>query len=217
MMSGVMREVAELCECDYPQSFHDSMVIPWEIPDAWQGILGFGIFPTVFLSCFSQPDFPCYVPSPQFWSGHASSVTLHVRNWYNLVLIFRGAHRCVQTLSWVSDKMWTLNFWTLLRLLKTIDIFKVRLNTLFIMGWQNVWLEYEMYAHWAQISEHFFPSWWFDTDLIGNSMGFWNLETQSWCHTFSNKATHPNPSQTVLPPESQAFKHMNLWGEGHLQ
>jgi hypothetical protein len=34
-------------------------------------------------------------------------------------------------------------------------------------------------------------------------------------HIYFNKATHPNPSQIVLPTEDQAFKHMSLWGHSH--
>ena len=46
----------------------------------------------------------------------------------------------------------------------------------------------------------------------GSCMGFWDLEVHHQWHTSSNKATPPNPSQTVPPTKDQAFKYMSLWG-----
>jgi len=41
-----------------------------------------------------------------------------------------------------------------------------------------------------------------------------SLEIQSLPlrHTFSNKTTSSNPSQTLLSMENQVFRHVNLWG-----
>ena len=45
----------------------------------------------------------------------------------------------------------------------------------------------------------------------GNGMSFWSLKAHPRWHTSSNKATPPNPSQTVPSMNNQAFQYMSLW------
>ena len=49
-------------------------------------------------------------------------------------------------------------------------------------------------------------------ELTGNSLGFWNLKVHLPWHTFSNKATPPDPSQALLWTGDHAFQCISLWG-----
>lgn len=43
--------------------------------------------------------------------------------------------------------------------------------------------------------------------LLVDGRVFWNLKAHPQWHTSTNKATSPNPSQTVTPTGDQVFKH----------
>lgn len=120
MTSGVVREDmgttgSRAVWVSYLQS--SGTMIPWEILEAWQEAPGFGIFAAVVLTCFSQPDFPHYVPRPQFWSGQAYFMTLCVRSL--CTLFFRGAHGS----DTVPSLRWDVDF-GLLNNVETVGTFK---------------------------------------------------------------------------------------------
>lgn len=52
-------------------------------------------------------------------------------------------------------------------------------------------------------------------EQTGNAAGFWNLKVYPKWHTSSNKAIHPNLSQTVPPNGKQVFKHRTYGGHSH--
>ena len=47
---------------------------------------------------------------------------------------------------------------------------------------------------------------------LGMTLVFWNYKAHSQWYTAFNKATLPNPSQTVPPAVNHIFKHRSLWG-----
>lgn len=52
-------------------------------------------------------------------------------------------------------------------------------------------------------------------ELTGNGKVFWNLKDQfrhPLGHASSNKATHTNSFQTVLPTAEQVSIYLSLWG-----
>ena len=52
-----------------------------------------------------------------------------------------------------------------------------------------------------------------ETENILGMMGvFEDFRAHPQRHSSFNKATPPNPSQTVPPIRNQAFKHVSLWG-----